>query len=121
AKYYQRQKKQPVALDATVPEPAATTEEPVLSDEAFAKNWRQELLARAWEGLAEVERTTGQRFHTFLVYRTQNSETSSAQMAAAFSKTLGKPLTAESVRQTLHRGRQRFSEILLEEVARSLE
>lgn len=119
-KYYQKQKKLPVGMGESVPEPEAATEEP-RGDESFVNNWRQELLARAWDSLAEVEKTTGQLFHTFLEYRTKSPDTSSAQMASVFSKKLGKPLTAQGVRQTLHRARQKFSELLLEEVARSLE
>ncbi len=121
AKHYQKQKKQPLGLDDKVPEPAAAADDMTPGDEAFLTNWRQELLARAWEGLSEVERSTGQPFHTFLEHRTRNPETSSARMAADFSSKLGKPLTAESVRQTLRRARVRFSELLLEEVARSLQ
>lgn len=122
AKHYQKQKKQPLIVGESILEPAAVApDEPQLGDESFVTNWRQELLARAWEALAEVESKTGQLFHTFLEYRTQNPATSSAQMASLFSKKFGKPLTAQGVRQTLHRARQRFSELLLEEVARSLE
>jgi RNA polymerase sigma factor (sigma-70 family) len=121
AKHFQRQKKQPLGMDENVSEPAVAAEETPAGDDTFEKNWRQELLNRAWEGLAEVERSTGQLFHTFLEHRTRNPQTSSARMAEEFGKKLGKRLTAESVRQTLHRARQRFAELLLEEVAHTVE
>jgi RNA polymerase sigma-70 factor (ECF subfamily) len=41
-------------------------------------------------------------------------------MAAQLSTELGKPLTAAGVRQLLHRARERFADLLLEEVAQSL-
>ena len=121
AKHFQKQKKQPLGIDSDAPEVAAPDQEGFVSDQTFLTNWRQELLARAWEALARAERTSGQLFHTFLEYRTKNPDVSSAKMAAEFSQQLGKTLTADGVRQTLHRARQRFSELLLEEVARSLE
>jgi RNA polymerase sigma-70 factor (ECF subfamily) len=41
-------------------------------------------------------------------------------MAEQLSATLGKPLTAAGVRQTLHRAREKFADLVLEEVLHSL-
>ena len=43
------------------------------------------------------------------------------QLAAQVGAQLGKPLTGEGWRQLLHRARRRFAELLVDEVARSLE
>ena len=42
-------------------------------------------------------------------------------MAQQLSERLHRPLTADGVRQTLHRAREKFADLLLEEVSRSLE
>jgi hypothetical protein len=76
--------------------------------------------ARAWEGLAEIERQTGQPYHTALRFRAEQPDLRSAQMAERLSVCLGKPLTAVGARQTLHRARDQFADLLLDEVARSL-
>ena len=119
-RYHRRKNKQPLGLDLEVMEPAAP-EEASQADEQFITGWRDELLARTWEALAQAERESGQLFHTFLSYRTRNTNTSSEQMAKDLGKELGKPLTAAGVRQTIHRAREKFADLLLEEVGRSLE
>lgn len=120
---YQRERQKryrfkPLADDVEV---AAPTEESVPSDQEFLDRWREELLERAWEGLAQHEAKSGQLYYTLLRFRAENAELSSARTAEVLGERLGKPLTADGVRQTLHRARERFSELLLDEVARSLE
>jgi RNA polymerase sigma-70 factor (ECF subfamily) len=109
---------QPLRPDT--PEPAASAPEPA-SDQEFLARWREELLNRAWEALAAVEQETGQPFYTVLRFRAENADVRSAEMARRLQARLGKPLTGAGVRQTLHRARERFADLLLEEVARSLE
>ncbi len=92
-----------------------------VSDEEFLARWREELLNRAWEGLAALEKRTGSLFHTVLRYRADHAEATSEQTAAELGKQLGKPVTPANVRQTLHRAREKFADLLLEEVERSLE
>jgi RNA polymerase sigma-70 factor (ECF subfamily) len=41
-------------------------------------------------------------------------------MAAQLGAQVGKPFTAGSIRQVLHRARERFAALLLDEVARTL-
>src|SRR5260370_459103 len=48
-------------------------------------------------------------------------EWSSPQLAKEMGRRLGKTLTAAGLRQTLHRAREKFADLLLEEVAHSLE
>ncbi len=42
-------------------------------------------------------------------------------MAQALGTQLGKKLTAAGVRQTLHRAREKFAELLIQEVSRSID
>ncbi|HZU35890.1 MAG TPA: sigma-70 family RNA polymerase sigma factor [Gemmataceae bacterium] len=92
-----------------------------LSDREFLDRWREELLKRAWEALKEVEQETGRLLYTVLHFRSENAGLSSSQMAEQLSTKLGKPLTDTSVRQTLHRAREKFADLLVAEVGRSLE
>jgi RNA polymerase sigma-70 factor (ECF subfamily) len=89
-------------------------------ERAFAENWRDELLARAWSRLAEWERETGQPYHAVLRFRADWPNTRSPELAAQLTVQLGKPLNAAGVRQLLHRAREKFAELLLDDVAQSL-
>ena len=117
-KHRRRESRQPANLAAEVDIAAAPTDN---ADDLFLTGWRDELLARTWETLAQADHESGQLFHTMLSYRTQHPEVSSAQMAEELSRSLGKKLTAAGVRQTIHRARAKFAELLLDEVGRSLE
>jgi RNA polymerase sigma-70 factor (ECF subfamily) len=86
----------------------------------FVESWRQELLARAWQALAEVEAQTGQPFHTVLRLRVDQPDLRSPQLAEQLAERLGKPVSAAGVRQSLHRARDRFAGLLLDEVVQTL-
>lgn len=121
ADFHQRKKRQPAALGDHVPEPAVVEPSRADLDVEFLHNWRDDLLARSWLKLEEAERRNRKPFYTVLRFRSQNPELSSDQLAAQLSVKLGKPLTAPGVRQTLHRAREQFSEIVLDEVLHSLD
>jgi RNA polymerase sigma-70 factor (ECF subfamily) len=91
------------------------------SDRQFVDSWCDELLARAWAALAEIEARTGQPFYAVLRFRADHPEMRSPRLAEQLSACLGKPLTAAGVRQTLHRARQKFADHLLDEVTQSLD
>lgn len=90
-------------------------------DEPFLERWREELLNRTWDALAEVDKKTGQCHHTVLRLRAEQPDLTSEQMAAELSRRLQKDLNAAAARQALRRARQRFAELLVEEVAQSLQ
>lgn len=119
--YRKRQYGRPDSLPEGSLGPATAESVQHVSDEEFLARWREELLNRTWEALAEVETRTGSLFHTVLRYRASHADATSEQMAAALSQQLGKSLSAPSIRQTLHRARDKFADLLLEEVAQSLE
>src|SRR5262245_8187580 len=87
------------------------------AERLFNEGWADELLARAWDALRQA-RPAG---HALLRFKADHEELSSAQMAQALQGQLGPGLTAEGVRQRLHRARLRFAELLVADVARSLE
>jgi RNA polymerase sigma-70 factor (ECF subfamily) len=90
------------------------------ADQGFIDGWREELLARTWEDLERMERETGAPHFSVLRLKTQHPELRSARLAEVLALTLGNVLTAEGVRQAVHRARESFARLLVEEVARSL-
>jgi RNA polymerase sigma-70 factor (ECF subfamily) len=120
---YQRQKRKHARmgpLEYDTPEPEAAHGE-FNSDQEFLDRWREELLDRSWEGLAEVEKETGQPYYKVLRFRSEHVDAHSAKMAEQLTVQLGKPITAAGARQLLHRARERFADLLLAEVSRSLQ
>ena len=89
-------------------------------DRQFTASWREELLARTWSALAEDQARTGRPFHTLLRLRTDDPDSSSAELAAAYSKANSKVVDATWLRVNLHRARDLFVNLLLKEVAASL-
>lgn len=121
---YQRQRKKDARL---TPLPTESPDLAVLdlpfadSDAEFLKLWREELLDRAWEGLASLQAGTNQPFYAVLRLRSEQPQLTSEQMAAQLGTTLGKTLKPGGVRQTLRRAREKYGDLLLEEVARSIQ
>lgn len=90
-------------------------------ERAFLRSWREELLARCWNNLAEFQRKTGKPYDTVLRFRLAHSDMHSPELAAALSQELGKPINAGAVRVLLHRAREMFADLLLDVVLNSLE
>jgi RNA polymerase sigma-70 factor (ECF subfamily) len=112
-----RRRPQALADEPPAPDPSSTDDE----DRAFLENWRAELLARAWVALSAVERQTGQPCYTVLRLRADHPTLRSPELAEKLSERLGRPVTAVSVRQSLHRARDRFADFLLDEIRHSLD
>jgi RNA polymerase sigma-70 factor (ECF subfamily) len=106
----------PLEHDAPVADPHDE-----VADRDFRESWRQELLSRAWRALQKVQEQTGQPFHDVLRLRVDGPDLTSPQMAETLSARLGRPISAANVRQLLHRARERFADLLLEDVQQSLE
>jgi RNA polymerase sigma-70 factor (ECF subfamily) len=118
--YHRGQRKRGQSLtedvsDSTSPDPASTE-----SDAAFLASWRTELLDRAWQALKVWEQQTRQPLHTVLRCRSDHPDSSSAELAELLAKLLGKPVNAGWVRKRLYYAREKFSELLVDEVASTL-
>ena len=118
--YRKRQRKGPQHVPLEAHEPANPDADAAEADRAFLESWRQELLARAWKALAAVQEESGQPYYTVLRFRVEHPELQSPQMAERLAAELGKPVTAVALRQVLHRARDRFADLLLQETRRSL-
>jgi RNA polymerase sigma-70 factor (ECF subfamily) len=103
-------------------EPAAADDDALAAQEqAFAEIWRAELMTRAWDALAAVERETGQPLYTVLRLRADHPELRSPQMAERLAANLGTEVTSGWVRKRLFLAREKFNDLLLAQVADSLE
>jgi RNA polymerase sigma factor (sigma-70 family) len=115
--YYRARQAWPRPLDSGIPEPAAAHPESVDEKEEFLKSWREELLQRTWQALGEANPS----YCAALRFRIENPNMPSWEMAAHLSRQLGKPVSAAWVRKSLERGREKFADSLVAEVAHSLE
>ena len=114
--HYRELQAQPRQLPADINEWAIAPEKAAENDATFLQSWREELIDRAWAALAEFNPA----YHAVLVLHVENPALPSAGAAEQLTASLGKPFTAAHVRVTLQRARQRFAELLLDEVAHSL-
>jgi RNA polymerase sigma factor (sigma-70 family) len=90
-------------------------------DQPFLEKWREELLARTWEALVVFQEQSGQPYHTVMRWKAEQPKVHAAQLAARLGAEIGKPVTEVRIRQVLHRARKKFTEFLVDEVARSIE
>ena len=117
--YYRRRKRDPHPLPIEH-DPAAAAEKLTFSDSQFLESWRSELLSCAWKALAEHEDRTGQPFHSVLRLRAEKVDLRSTELAAQLSATLHKDVSSDWVRQNLHRAREKFAELLVDEVMQTM-
>ncbi len=121
ADYHNKKKKLPANMPVDLPEPGMECPLAVEREEAFRISWRDELLARAWSALEAEEKQNGQAYYSVLRFRADHPDMPSTQMAEQLSGPLGKALTPAGVRKTLERARDRFADLLLDEIAQALD
>lgn len=121
ADYHHRKNRNPNPLSDQLSEPGKDCPLAEERDRAFLESWRDELLARAWTGLQRLEDDGQQPFYTVLRFRADYPDYSSSEMAEKLSVQLGKPLNAPAVRKILERARERFADLLLEEISQAIE
>jgi RNA polymerase sigma-70 factor (ECF subfamily) len=115
-----RQQAQAQSLVARPAEPAIMPDDVTVAEHAFWQSCRESLWARSWEALEQVEQKTGQPCHTVLRLNTDQPKLSSAELAEKLGKKVGKTFSVHGYRQALHRAREKFADLLLREVERSL-
>lgn len=125
--FYRKRKKKDPALQAARLEDAGqfadeTTDPASSFDKSFLESMRDELLGRAWGALKMLEENADQPFFSVLDYRARFPKSSSDDIADALTDQLQpeKPFTAASVRKTLQRSREKFSDLLLYEVSQMM-
>jgi RNA polymerase sigma factor (sigma-70 family) len=121
--YQNQRRRRPTSLGKTLNEPAVQPYDPATAEEQFLQSWKEELLARAWESLEKTERQGEQPYYSVLRFRSENSGATSAEMAIRLTEQLQPehPFTDTGIRKTLQRAKAQFADLLLDEIARSLD
>jgi RNA polymerase sigma-70 factor (ECF subfamily) len=92
------------------------------SDAEAARTWQQSMLELAWRALEEFEKAhPGNIAWTVLRLRADFPDADSEELARRLSERTGRHFKAEAMRQQLRRARKRFAQMLLDEVARTLD
>ena len=117
--HYRRPRREVQARE-DAPEPPDPADDPAALDREWVRGWRQELLNRAWAALDEFQGRTGQPVADVLRFRADHPDLRSPELAERLGPRLGRTVTADWVRQTIHRARERFGELLLAEIADTL-
>lgn len=92
------------------------------SADIWLADWRRCLLDRAWRALdSHQHRSPGNLFHTVLRAAVDHAEEDSRQLAARVSTQIGREIRPEAFRKQLSRARRLFAELLVDEVAQTLE
>lgn len=103
-----------------LPDPAADA-----ADEAgqrWLEQWRQCLLDRVWQALDNHQRRTPDNLaYTVLRLIVDFPQEDSTSLAARASQIAGRPVRAAAFRKHLSRARRTFAQLLVEEVAKTLE
>lgn len=100
---------------------SADLAQPVVED-IWLADWRRCLLARAWRALdSHQHRSPGNLFHTVLRAAVDHPEEDSRQLAARVSTQVGRDISPEAYRKQLSRARRMFAELLVDEVAQTLD
>jgi len=100
------------------PEAAVTDSDPQLFDDS----WRTEVLNRCWSALEANQQQKGNVYYSVLRFRAEHPELASHEMAQRLNQQLqpARPLTSDSVRQSLKRAREKFAELLIDEIGASI-
>lgn len=96
------------------------TDDTAEMDEQFGSVWRESLLGRAWARLESLEEESGKAFFTVLRYRVDHPQLNSSQLANDLTEKLGKPVSAANARVLIHRAREKFTNLLIDEIMPTL-
>jgi RNA polymerase sigma-70 factor (ECF subfamily) len=118
--HYRRQVHSPRPYQ-DIPDPATDPSTLAEAEERFSAEWRAQLLDRAFAALEEFEQRTGQPLHTLLHFRVEHPDLPVADMARQLSGQLGQEPAAAWIYKHLHNARQKFADLLVAEVARTLD
>jgi RNA polymerase sigma factor (sigma-70 family) len=91
------------------------------SEQQFLESWRNEILGRTWQALERNSAQGGHAYYRVLRCRSDHPDFSSSALAEQLSTEFGRPIKADWVRQTLRRAREQFTDLLVEELAVTLE
>lgn len=93
-----------------------------IPDQEWVVDWRNCLMERAWKRLKELSDGSEQNhYHTALRLAVASPELDSRELAGRASVLLKRPIRPDAFRKQLSRARRLFAEILVKEVAMTLD
>jgi DNA-directed RNA polymerase specialized sigma24 family protein len=117
----QKRRKDTPGVDVQHMAVAEANDEPEV-ESAWLATWRNSVLELAWEALERYQQSVpGNISYTLLRLRAAHPDDSVETLAERLAESGGGHLRGDAVRQQLRRARLRFAQLLLEEVARSLD
>jgi RNA polymerase sigma factor (sigma-70 family) len=121
ADHFRKKSSKRQLVQGDIPEPAVEDNVTENLDAQFVEHWRKELLNRAWEGLEQIQRQSGQPCFTVLRFRADHPDLRSPEIAEQLSAQLGKPVNAAWARQMFRRARDKYVQTLINEVVQTLD
>lgn len=120
--YHRARRTQPRRIGEDGIEPVSPATDPWETDHdrQFIESWREQLLARSWAALDQVQARTGQPFADVLRLKVDSPDLRSAELAERLSERRGCLVNAGWIRLNLHRARDIFVKTLIDEVKHSL-
>ncbi|APZ95801.1 RNA polymerase sigma factor [Fuerstiella marisgermanici] len=110
-----------VAMGSQFPEVADDAATGESDDGEFNRLWSDELLKKSWAALQKLEERTGRPLFTVMQVKVENPTLRSPEIAELVSERTGKELSTGNARVILHRAREQFAELLVDEVEQSLD
>lgn len=119
--FLRKRRRQPDPLSAEMLQ-FVSDESASTGDSEWLSFWRQCLLERGWRGLERHEHAAPEcLYHTVLRLTVDHADEDSAKLAERISRQTGRPVRADAYRKQLSRARRMFAELLVREVAVTLE
>jgi DNA-directed RNA polymerase specialized sigma24 family protein len=115
--HYRRIQNWPRPLPADLIDSAVVPPDVAACEDEFITSWRDELIDRTWRALAESQPS----YHAILMMHVRHPGILTRELASRLSEEFDRPISAANARVMLHRARQRFAELLVQEVQFSLE
>lgn len=91
--------------------------DPASDDAEFDGVWRDDLLARAWRQLEELQRSSDQPWHTVLRLRVDHPDWNSTMLASEAATLSNRSISQAGARKLLQRAREMFTDLLIGEVS----
>lgn len=117
--YRKRSRNRSMPMEQAVNEPEAADDRET-REAQFAEVWRDEMLKKTWELLAAFQEKTDKPYYSIMRLRVQHPELRSAELAAALSSELQRPISSANVRVLLHRAREEFADRMIDVISESL-
>lgn len=96
--------------------------DPSAPDLEFDRVWREAVIRRVWSRLESYEaRTPKNRYAKVLHLRVGEPDASIDEIAKRLEEKTGTPITPEAFRKTLQRARNKFLELLIQELRENME